>query len=268
MTGRVAIVLVLVVAGSVHAQQPAPAAAQASPDPNRTFEIQDNSFLVEEAFNQEQGIYQNILGFNRSRGTWQLAFTQEWPLGGQAHQVSYTIPFGGYGVANGLGDAMLNYRYQVLTETGTRPAVAPRISLILPTGGPQRGYDTLGYQVNVPVSKQFRDWYVHWNAGFTTYVRVPRPRASDVNLFTPTIAASAIWRARPMVHLMIETLVESLDEIDRRHSHIIASPGVRIGRNIGDAQMVFGAAVPFTISGDPLDTALLLYFSYELPFKN
>lgn len=253
----------------VHAQQsaPAPAAPRSPTDPARKFEIQDNSFLVEEAFNQESGIYQNIFGFIRSRGNWQLAFTQEWPVGGQTHQASYTIPFGGYGVANGLGDAMVNYRYQATTETASRPAFSPRISLILPTGGPLRGYDTLGYQVNLPFSKQFRDWYVHWNGGFTSYPGVPSPDGKDVNLFTGMLAASAIWRARPMVHLMLETLVESLEEPQGRHAHFIASPGVRIGKNIGDAQMVVGAAVPITFSRDPTDSALLLYFSYELPFK-
>jgi hypothetical protein len=269
MIGRAAFVLVFALGTTVHAQQPAPAPTAAPPsrDPTRQFEIQDNSFLVEEAFNQEKGIYQNIFGFIRSRGNWQLAFTQEWPLGGQTHQASYTIPFGGYGIANGLGDAMLNYRYQVSTESASRPAFSPRISLILPTGGPTRGYDALGYQVDLPFSKQFRDWYVHWNGGFTTYPRVSGINGKDLNLFTWALAASAIWRARPMVHLMLETLVESLEEPQGRHSHFIASPGVRIGKNIGDAQMVVGAAVPITFSRDPVQTAILLYFSYELPFR-
>jgi hypothetical protein len=269
MTGRAAIVLVLALGASVHAQQsaPAPVSAPSPTDPSRKFEIQDNSFLVEEAFNQEEGIYQNIFGFIRSRGEWQLAFTQEWPLGGQTHQASYTIPFGGYGVANGLGDAMLNYRYQVTTETTSRPAFSPRISLVLPTGGPKRGYDTLGYQVNLPLSKQFRDWYVHWNGGFTTYLGVPGPQGDDLNLFTTHLAASGIWRARPMVHVMLETLLESVEEPDGRRSLFTASPGVRMGKNFGDAQMVVGAAIPITFSADESEAAVLLYFSYELPFK-
>jgi len=255
-----AIVWVTAAAG---AQQVAPTA----PDPARKFEIEDNSFLVEEAFNQEQGIYQNIFGFIRSRGEWQLAFTQEWPMGGQAHQVSYTIPFGGYGVANGLGDAMLNYRYQVTTETASRPAFSPRITLILPTGGPKRGYDTLGYQVNLPFSKQRGDWYLHWNAGFTSYPGVPGPDGTDVSLFTPHIAASAIWRTRPMVHLMLETLFESEEDLEGRRSLFTASPGVRVGHDFGDKQLVVGAALPLTFSRGDSEAAVLLYLSYELPFR-
>lgn len=255
--------LVMILAAPLRAQQ----SATPAPDSTREFEIQDNSFLVEEAFNQEQGIYQNIFGFIRSRGGWQLAFTQEWPIGSQTHQASYTLPFGGYDVANGLGDVMLNYRYQAMTETESRPAFSPRFSLILPTGGSARGYDTLGYQVNLPFSKQVRDWYFHWNGGFTSYAGVPGPGRRDVNLFTPQVAASAIWRARPMVHLMMETLFESHEDFDGRHALFTVSPGVRIGRNIGDRQLVVGAALPVTFSADDTEAAGLLYLSYELPFK-
>ena len=45
----------------------APAAAPPAVEP---FEILDNSFLVEEAFNQGRGIFQNIFGFVRQDGNW------------------------------------------------------------------------------------------------------------------------------------------------------------------------------------------------------
>ena len=46
--------------------------AQSAPiaDASRPFEIADNSFLVEEAFNQPAGVFQNIFGLARSGGTW------------------------------------------------------------------------------------------------------------------------------------------------------------------------------------------------------
>ena len=63
--------------------------------------IMDNSFLVEEAYNQDAGQVQHIFNVVRSvsrhRGpderAWDFAFTQEWALFSQAHQVSYTLPF-------------------------------------------------------------------------------------------------------------------------------------------------------------------------------
>ncbi|CAN5590472.1 hypothetical protein BH20VER1_BH20VER1_03030 [soil metagenome] len=104
--------------------------------------IQDNSFLVEEAYNQEPGVVQHILTIQHARNggderEWEFAFTQEWPFFSQAHQLSYTVPFGvleeGGRTSSGIGDISLNYRFQALMENGSTPAFAPRVSLILPT---------------------------------------------------------------------------------------------------------------------------------------
>lgn len=45
--------------------------------------IQDNSFLVEEAYNQEPGVVQHISTFTRFQESkdWIYTFTQEWPVG-------------------------------------------------------------------------------------------------------------------------------------------------------------------------------------------
>jgi hypothetical protein len=79
--------------------------------------IQDNSFLVEEAYNQERGVVQHVSTFSRSEGSdgWMYAFTQEWPVRSQFHQLSYTVPIARNDVDNGstgLGDIAINYRYQ------------------------------------------------------------------------------------------------------------------------------------------------------------
>ena len=106
-----------------------------TPDRSRKWEILDNSFLVEESFNQEPGVVQNIFSWTRSRhGEWAASFTQEWPAPGVTHQLSYTIPFSRVGEHRGLNDVLLNYRYQLQREGDGRPAISPRLSLILPTG--------------------------------------------------------------------------------------------------------------------------------------
>src|SRR4051795_13687763 len=56
--------------------------------------IQDNSFLVEEAYNQERGVVQHISTFSRMWNSedWSYSFTQEWPAPGNwRHQLSYTL---------------------------------------------------------------------------------------------------------------------------------------------------------------------------------
>jgi len=170
------------------------AAAAAS----RKWEIIDNSFLAEEAFNQEAGVVQNILTWTRGRhGTWDGSFTQEWPAPGMKHQLSYTLPFSSTGQASGIGDVLLNYRYQLRDESARVPAISPRLSVILPTGRESDGLGsgTAGVQVNLPASKQFGNVYVHANAGYTW---IP-----DVQS-TPQMAGSGIWRVAPMLNLMLE----------------------------------------------------------------
>lgn len=120
-----------------YAQTPPPAAPQTD-----TFAIMDNSFFVEEAFNQEAGIFQNIVGAARISGQWVLAFTQEWPVVSQTHQFSYTVPWLDGGAGYGVGDVLLNYRFQSTLDAPGIPAFSPRLSIILPTGSTTRGRGT------------------------------------------------------------------------------------------------------------------------------
>jgi hypothetical protein len=242
----------------------------------------DNSFLVEEAFNQEAGVFQNIFGATRVAGTWAASFTQEWPIATQTHQFSYTLTWLDTGARAGAGDALLNYRFQATTEGPGRPAISPRASLILPAGRARDGLGrgSAGLQLNVPVSKRTGDWYWHGNAGMTW---LPRAEARDESgaspggvirresLESPFLAGSAIYRLRPMLHLMLET-VASFEESPGatgtvRDTIFTVSPGFRGGWNIGDRQVVVGLAVPVSWS-DGRETGAFLYFSYELPFKH
>jgi hypothetical protein len=241
----------------------------------RPFEIMDNSFLVEEAFNQEAGIFQNIFLIQRARtgGGWGVEFTQEWPLGGQRHQLSYTVPFDFD--ASELGDIAINYRLQLRVDDAAGPAVSPRLSAILPTGTDENF--EWGLQFNLPVSKQWGDVHLHANAGATWRSQsVERLLADDatVRLLSPQVAASLIWRALPMVHLMVESVASWQEELvgglccDTAHDGSwLVAPGLRVGKNIGSHQLVLGGAVPFAPSGSRPDSDLVLYFSYELPFR-
>jgi hypothetical protein len=230
--------------------------AQNTPAANaaRKWEILDNSFLVEEAFNQEAGVVQNILTWTRSRdGSWDGSFTQEWPAPGIAHQLSYTLPFSGTGQAAGIGDVLLNYRFQLRGETERWPALSPRLSVILPTGRTAEGLGsgTAGLQINLPASKQFGDFYLHANAGFTWLPDVQR---------TPQISGSGIWRVMPALNLMLEGTVEFAQSFT-------VSPGFRRGWTFGGHQLVIGVAAPVTCADGRSTAALLSYFSYELPFR-
>ena len=76
-------VLIFAAASPALAQTPSPV------DSRRPFEISDNSFLVEEALNQEAGVFQNIVGLALdSRDEWVATFTQERPLVSRRHQIA------------------------------------------------------------------------------------------------------------------------------------------------------------------------------------
>jgi DtxR family Mn-dependent transcriptional regulator len=266
MTGAL---LALLCATGVVAAQPVAAPSNAAARP---FEISDNSFLVEEAFNQEAGVFQNI--FNMvvgDDGGWEAGFTQEWPLFSQTHQFSYTLLYLAADDSSGLGDLLINYRFQALMEDVGVPAFSPRVSLILPSGNADegRGNGGAGWQVNLPFSKQLNDVYVHWSAGFT---HLPSAQSTDGtrSLFVPQVALSGIWRARPMVHLMLENVILWPEEVEEgtttRHTSVIVSPGLRFGWNTNDAQTIVGFAVPVGFGRGDTTLGMLGYFSYELPF--
>ena len=262
-----ALVLALLFAGSVRAQTPPPAPAQ--PSTTDDWKITDNSFLVEEAFNQEAGIVQNIFGYQRlTVRDWQFTFTQEWPAPGVRHQLSYTIPVQAVDGTTGMGDVLINYRLQVLEEGAGRPAFSPRVSAVLPSGSTRVGAGTRGVQVNLPFSKRRGDVYFHWNAGAAWQW------TKDGTLLTsPSAAGSIIYRAKEMLNLMLEGVVAGLAAETqtgeaRRTRATTISPGLRGGWNVTDeTQIIVGAAVPTTWSGGESNTAVFLYFSYEGPVK-
>lgn len=269
-----AFVVLVVAVAPAFAQTPAPAAPPTAASSSRPFKILDNSFLVEEAFNQEANIFQNILGFVRAGGNWAAVFTQEWPVGGQRHQFSYSLPYLQAGAGEGVGDILINYRLQASTGQAGRPAFSPRISAILPSGHSAafRGNGAPGVQFNLPFSQQVRDVYVHWNAGLTWFPAVDAPGLTEsVSLTSPQIAASAIWRAAPMVHVMVESVAiwehSASGAVPVRERAITLSPGVRAGWNLGDRQLVLGVAVPVIFAGGTRETGVFLYASYELPFR-
>ncbi|HEX4933907.1 MAG TPA: hypothetical protein VFV33_12045, partial [Gemmatimonadaceae bacterium] len=68
------------------------------------------------------------------------------------------------------------------------------------------------------------------------------------------------------VHLMFEALYESDDDPAGRQSLFTVSPGIRLGKNVGNRQLVFGAALPVTLHEGGSSGGILAYFSYELPF--
>jgi hypothetical protein len=239
--------------------------------------IADNSFLVEEAYNQERGVVQHVSTFERARegGGWLSTFTQEWPAPGQRHQLSATLASAELEGESGWADAALHYRYQ-LRGAGDDPlAIAPRVSLLLPVGDSARGHGAgaPGLQVNLPVSARLGASLVgHWNAGATWIPDAESPDGAEVDSSAITLAQGLVWLARPRLNLLLETVWSSSETpvagggVAREESLVIA-PGVRFALDLANGlQIVPGLAVPIGVGPSSGERSLFLYLSFEHPF--
>ena len=247
--------------------------------------IRDNLFVLEEAYNQEPGVAQHILVFRldpKSRG-WTLSFTDEWPVPTDRNQVSLSLNLArDPGVEEvGLSEVLVNWRYQAVGLGGTGPvALAPRLSLVIPTGSLARGGSrgVLGVQGNLPLSIEAGRWMViHLNAGLAV---TPGAMGAGVRktLWEPSAGVALVGQPLPWFNLMVEGLFASTEEADqgrwRREQRVTVSPGVRfaIDHRESGLQVVPGvaASLDFLVrrdfrAGRDLAVGIIAYLSFEHP---
>jgi len=250
--------------------------------PNTSAPIQDNSFLVEEAYNQEDGVVQHISSYERLTNSRDWAYTQtdEWPLRTLKHQLSITLAgthvgsFAGSGA--GWGDAALNYRYQLVGSGETTIAIAPRLSMLLPTGDHKFGQGSggVGVQTNLPVSIQHSSHFVtHWNAGATWVPHAQSESHESASTMAFNLGQSVVWLAKPRFNVLLETLWTSSEVVvglgrRQRSQDLYMSPGVRWAYNFKNGlQIVPGLAVPIGIGPCAGEKGVIMYLSFEHPFS-
>ena len=275
---RVARVLLALLVGCASAAAAPQVAAQA---PTASV-IRDNSFLVEEAYNQERGVVQHISVFSRSvdGSSWDFGFTQEWPAPGQRHQISYTIPVEHHveqgRARTGLGDVALNYRYQVL-GADQMVAFSPRMTVMFPTGAHRRGFGSGGstLQLNFPFSVTLPANLVgHTNVGGSI---TPRARDSMNNVARAgdySFGQSLIWLFSSSLNLMLEARWTTSEEVvganrTERARQLFIAPGIRAAIDFASGlQIVPGVAYPIGVGPSSGDRSVLIYLSFEHRFTN
>ena len=244
--------------------------------------IEDNSYFIEEAYNQESGVVQHI-----SNGYYTMSpskdfmysFTQEWPVKSQKHQLSYTIGYSWLDAneVSGIPDFLVNYRYQ-LTGHDDFITLSPRLSIILPTGSEKKGLGSgvWGYQLNLPMSKRLSNAFVcHANVGFTLLPGIKSVNMSGDevknNQWNMNLGGSLIWLATQKLNFMFEIL-QNISRVPNgvgkmeSFNQTIVSPGLRYAIDINNLQIVPGIAVPTTIVDGKYDTGIFFYLSFEHPF--
>lgn len=239
--------------------------------------IKDNSFLIEEAYNQEAGVVQHISTFTRpsSGGGWVFSFTQEWPVATIRHQFSYTLPVINAG-NTGLGDAMINYRYQLAGVDGGKVAFAPRLSAIVPSGDEAKGMGAgaFGIQTNLPVSVELSPAFtMHANAGATLTPGAKDAAANEATTKSFSAGSSLIWLASSTFNVMLESVWTSNDVVTGagttgRSNAFVIAPGVRKAFNMSSGmQLVPGIAFVKGLGDNSSQEDLFFYLSIEHFFK-
>jgi hypothetical protein len=239
--------------------------------------IQDNSFLLEEAYNQEAGVVQHIQTFMylKKSQSWAYTFTQEWPVPKETHQLSYSIPVlhvSDPENTSGIGDIVLNYRYQAVSKDHI--AVSPRFSVILPTGDYKKGHGTgsVGFQTTIPLSVELSDRFVtHWNVGatYTPGSRESGGAKADTTAFN--YGVSLIYLATENFNLMLEAAGTSGEAVQpdgsrQRADTFFINPGVRCAINFASGlQIVPGFSMPIGIGASAGEFGGLAYLSFEHP---
>jgi len=253
--------------------------ALAAPDEAWPPAIEDNSFLVEEAYNQEAGVVQWIFSFQQFRpsGAWYDAFTTEWPAPDQTNQLSLTIPYIAETerLPSGWGDVSLNYRYQALAGGERGWWFAPRLSAILPTGNWRDGLGrgAPGVQIGLPFSRRFTRGFAMTLNAAGQYIPLAHGEAADGSAFKADAwgvseGLSLVWLASSRFNLMLEA-VATQDRVavdDGRTENVsvaLASPSFRWAINFRSGQLVLGAAVPIGLTDASPDWSALFYCSWE-----
>jgi|SRR5581483_667748 len=250
---------------------------------NDSPKIQDNSFLVEEAYNQEFGVVQHIQSFQRfwDSKDWVYTFTQEWPVDASPrHQLSYTLTALHSGEqpesGAGFGDVILNYRYQLVGDGEAKVALAPRLSVLLPTGNHRlgRGAGGVGIQGSLPLSAVLtRKLVTHWNVGTTIIPRARNAAGETATTFSYNLGQSFVWLAYPRFNVLIETVFNRSQQVTSPKtaewtSGLLVSPGIRWAYNFKNGlQIVPGIAVPFGVGPSSGEKSIFLYLSFEHPYR-
>ena len=240
--------------------------------------IEDNSFLLEEAYNQEWGVYQFIQKYQTSnKGNIEYSFENEIPISDKVHQFSYEfarIKSDGQSQSK-FGDTTLNYRWQPLNKDGF--LLAERIGLIVPTGNVAEGTSSgvVGFEFMQAATLTLSDrWMNHWNLGFEVLPNAKTAGHSARGTQSGfTAATSLIYLLSDNFNLMMEALVQTgqsinADETKEISSSVTLNPGVRWAWDFDwkDTQIVPGVSFPTEILNDRTEHSVLVYLSIEPKF--
>lgn len=242
--------------------------------------LQGASFLLEDANNQADGVVEHVLTFARTTGTsgWTLALTEEWPAGGPSNQLSLQVPWirtdSAIGTStSGPGDVTIGYRRQ-LGGGDRRWAVAPRVSLLLPTGDPASGTGAggVGLQLGFPLTLALGEKIVtHTNVFATATLDARTPAGSHGDLLALGVGQGVVWNLHPRVNVTLESVwtrsrgfgPESAGSSVPTSTWVV-SPGVQVMVDLpGGFPVVPGIAFPVGVGPSRGERGVVLFLGFQ-----
>lgn len=241
--------------------------------------IEDNSFLLEEAFNQEWGVYQFIQKYQTSdvaKG-YEYTFENEIPITDKTHQFSYEFSYARPEASgtSAVSDVGLNYRFQPYNRDGV--IVADRFSLVVPTGRVEKdaGNGVFGFEFMQSASILLNEKFItHFNFGFSV---LPNAKTNGIDkrrtLTGFSGGSSLIYLWRDNVNFMLEALLESGQSVNEdgtknAETALTINPGMRFAFDFDyqDTQIVPGISFPTELLNGPTEHGILVYLSIEPKF--
>jgi hypothetical protein len=283
----VVFLVTLIVSDAAGQEQTGPTGKKGSYSYYGELKIEDNSFLLDEAFTQEKGVMQFISNFHWSNlGSNGMAytFTHEIPVVNNHHQVSYTVqyhfsqPFGETRYS-GPGDATIGYTYLVAGKDDWMMMV-PQINFIIPAGDPVKGlgHGGFGGNLGLALTKRLSSAIVtHYNISHTIIYQADyymntahaENRKAEKNIKIETFAAGVIWYPTSRFNLMFESVANYLNDIQANGSglrgwQLTSNPGLRFAADLHKALLVAGASFPYTFDVNSKGQAgIFVYLSLE-----
>lgn len=241
--------------------------------------IEDNSFLLEEAFNQEWGVYQFIQKYQtseRAKG-YEYSFENEIPITDKTQQFSYEFAFArpespGHGA---ISDVTLNYRLQPYNKDGI--LLSDRFGLIVPTGRVEKGAGSgvYGFEFMQAATISISDQFItHFNFGFDV---LPHAKTAGIDkrrtLAGFTGGSSIIYLMKDNFNILLEGLLQSgqstlADGTITSETSFTINPGFRWAMDFDwkETQVVPGISFPTELLNRPQEHGVLFYLSIEPKF--
>ena len=237
---------------------------------------EDNSFLLDEAFTQPKGVWQNILNVYARKNDYGTSFSQQIPITDR-HQVGYTLNYSvvGSGGNSGFGDVYLHYNY-AWKGKADKILLMPEFTLIVPTGR-NHGYGGWGGQFTLAATKRLSQKVMtHYNIGYSYVSRadfITSGSSADRTFFEEDLhlqnaAASVVWYVTRRFNVMFESTggagKKLVDTHTARAFNLTLNPGFRVLFETGTSQIVPGLSVPLNFENSNFSGAgVFIYLSYE-----